>query len=82
MQLRQLNHRLDVVEDILVGNFAVVESDIVDTRHNNHGARVQLDNIATETHQHVRSGLTADTTTYKVVLSEKVWVVLCPILGD
>ena len=57
----QIAHRDDVAEDVFEFDGAVVLSDVVDTGKDHHGLRVQVDDVAAETREHLGGRLAADT---------------------
>ena len=61
VEFGQFAHRDDVAEDVFEFDGAVVLSDVVDTGKDHHGLRVQVDDVAAETREHLGGRLAADT---------------------
>ena len=57
-------------------------SHIVGASHDDHSLGVEVYDIIIESHQHLRGGLSADTSTTEVVAAEKIRVEIGPVVGD
>ena len=66
----------------LWSNVAIVACHIVRARENHHTARIKVDHIAAEAHEHLRRGLTADATAHEVVLREELGILTSPAVGN
>ena len=82
MKLRQFAHRLHIVNDMLDGDVAVVECDIVGAGQDDHDLRLQSDDIRLKTHEHLGGYLSADAAVGVVVVGEEQGVRIVPLVGD
>ena len=82
VEFGQFAHRDDVAEDVFEFDGAVVLSDVVDTGKDHHGLRVQVDDVAAETREHLGGRLAADTPVDEAVAGEEVGIGPDPVIRN
>ena len=78
----QVDHRLDVVQNVLRRDVARIPGQVVRAAADHHDLRVQLDDVGAEAHEHLRGGLPADGAAHEAVAGEEVGMFADPPLGD